>query len=199
MSSSTITQPSTSRLPRPNLIRQPPRQTQLRFHITPTNRIPSRMTRKPTLRTNTHPLQRLPHTLSTTLRNKLRSLQNPPLHLLQILQRRKFTRNDAQNHILVFRERLQRFEAAGARGVVFEVVRVDVEVLEEFLGDAVVAAFGEVAAVDEVAAADVVHVGGALGDAGVVEGDVRVEGLVCGFGVEGVAGPAGEHFLGAEV
>ena len=42
-------------------------------------------------------------------------------------------------------------EVAGTGSVVFEVVGADVEVAEELCGDAVVAAFGEVARVNEVA------------------------------------------------
>jgi len=57
--------------------------------------------------------------------------------------------------MLIPRQTLQRLEAAGARGVVLEILGVDVELLEHLLRDAVVAAFAEVAAVDEVSAADV--------------------------------------------
>jgi hypothetical protein len=46
---------------------------------------------------------------------------------------------------------LERREPARARGVVFEVVGRDVQLLEELDGDAVVAPFGEVTGASEVA------------------------------------------------
>lgn len=175
-----------SRFTRPDTIRQLPHQHQLIDHIPPPNLIPSLMTREPTLRAHPQPPQRIPSTLTIPPRHKVRSLIHPPLHLIQILQFRKLARDDAEDHILVLRQALQRLKASGSGRVVLEVVRVHVEIPEELLGDAVVAAFGEVTAVDEVAAAEVdadVHVGGAVGDAVVVESDVVVEGLVCGSGV----------------
>lgn len=96
----------------------------------------------------------------------------------------------------------QRFEAAGARRVVLEVVRVHVQRGEELRSDAIVAALGEVARVDEVAAAEVhadVHVRGDAGDAVIIQGDVEIEELVGGVRVGRVFFPAFEHLLGAEV
>lgn len=58
------------------------------------------------------------------------------------------------------------------------------------------------AAVDEVAAAEVhadVHVGGDLGDAVVVQGDVFGEEFVGGVDVQGVFFPACDHGFGAEI
>jgi hypothetical protein len=83
--------------------------------------------------------------------------------------------------------------------VVFQIVGVDVQVLEELSGDGVVAAFGEVARADEVAAAEVdadVEVRGAGAEAFIVEGDVGVQE---GSGVFVVVFEAFEHFLGAEI
>lgn len=73
--------------------------------------------------------------------------------------------------------------------------------LEEFCGNAIVAAFAEVPRIYKVAAAEVdaeVQVCWA-DEAFVVEGDVAVEELVGGLGVGGVCCPAVEHLFGAKV
>ena len=160
------------------------------------------MTRKPTLRTYAQPPQRLLPTLAIPLRHKVRRLIHPRLHLLQLLHLGELTRDDPQDDVLVFGQILQRLEPPGARRVVLEVVSVDVKLLEELGRDAVVAAFGEVPAADKVATAEVhadVQVGGAFGDAAVVEVDVLVQELVGRLGVGFVGCPAGEHLFRAEV
>lgn len=145
----------------PNLIRKLPHQLQLRNHLIVTNIIPIAMTSKSTLRTNSQPIQRLLVALPRSLTNQLRRLLYLLLHLTDILQLRKFTRDQTQDHILTLRQLLERFETSGSRGVVFKVISVDVQVAEELGRNGVVAAFGEVAATDKVSTAEVyadVHV-----------------------------------------
>ena len=160
------------------------------------------MARKPTLRADSHPLKRLFLTLSIPIRDKLRRLEHPLLHLFEVLQLGELARNHSHDDILVLGQLLERLEATSSCSVVFEVVGVDIELFKELGGNAVVAAFAKVPRVYEVAPADVnadVHVCRPLGDAGVVEVDVFFEKLVGGFSVDGVLLPAFEHGLRAEV
>lgn len=103
---------------------------------------------KPTLRAHTNPLERLLGRLTTPLGHPLGGAQHALLHLLLVLELRELGADDADDDVLVLGEVLQGLEAAGALGVVFEVEGVDVEGLEELLGDDVVGALGEVAAAD---------------------------------------------------
>lgn len=124
------------------------------------------------------------------------------LHLLLVLELGELAGHDTQDDVLVLGELLQGLEATGTGSVVFEVVGVHVELLEELGGDAVVATLGEVTAADEVTTADVhtdVEVGGALGQQVVVQLDVLLEHLVGGVDVQRVFLPARQHLLGAEV
>jgi hypothetical protein len=64
-----------------------------------------------------------------------------------------------------------------ALGVSFKIISIDIKILKQLLRNAIIAAFGEMPTGDEVVAADVhadMHVCGAFGDAGIVEGDVGV-------------------------
>lgn len=72
----------------------------------------------------------------------------------------------------------ERFEASCARGVVFQVIGVDVEILEEFGRDHIVSAFGEMSPVYEIASTEMdahVHIFGAVAQTIVVELDVGIE------------------------
>lgn len=107
--------------------------------------------REPALRAHPDPLQRLLPTLPGSTRHDLRGLVHPLPHLLLILHGGELGRDHPQNDVLVPRHVLERREPARARGVVFEVVGRDVQLLEELDGDAVVAPFGEVTGASEVA------------------------------------------------
>src|SRR5687767_5558653 len=139
--------PSSSRLS-PNLIRNRPDQRQLLLLLLLIQRIPALMRTKPTLRAHTNPLERLLRSLTTALSHPLRRADHPLLHVLLVLQLRELSADDADDDVLVLGEVLEGLKTAGALGVVFEVEGVDVEGLEELLGNDVVGALGEVAATD---------------------------------------------------
>lgn len=189
-------------LARPDIISNFAHQLQLVNHTLAINSIALTVTSKPALRANTTLLQRLLNRNPITLSNELSSLIHPLLHRLLVLELRELRGHDAQNDVLVTGQFLEGLEAASTLGIVLKVVGVDVELLEELGGDAVIAALGEVARADKVAAADVnadVEVSGALGERVVVQLDVLVEELVGGLVVQGVFFPALEHLVGAEV
>lgn len=191
-----------SRFPRPNLVGNLPDKLELPHHVVVPEQVALCVTRKPTLRADTEPLQRLLARTPRPTGHHVRSRVHPCLHLLLILELGELARQDAQDDVFVLRQVHQRLEAAGARRVVLEVVRVDVQGLEELDGDAVVAALGEVARVYKVAAAEVdadVHVRRAGREAGVVEGDVRCQQLGGGLRVGLVLLPTVEHLFRAEV
>lgn len=73
----------------------------------------------------------------------LTGLFEPLDHGGLVVESALLARHDAQNHDLVLRQMAQGAEVAGARVVVFEEVDVDVQVLEEHLGDGLVAALRE--------------------------------------------------------
>ena len=125
----------------------------------------------------------------------------PLHHLPLVLQLRELRRHNPNNHILVLRQMLQRLEPPRARRVVLEVIRRDVQVVEQRGRDAIVGALAEVFRADVVAAAEMdaeVEVGGPL-ETGVVEAHVGGELLVGGLEVFGVFLPAFQHGVGAEV
>jgi hypothetical protein len=160
------------------------------------------MSAKATLRADADALQRLLTRLTTARGNKVRRLVDPLLHRLLILQLAELGANHTDHDVLVLGQKLERLEAAGALGVVLKVKSVDVEVLEQLLGNDVVRALGEVAAADEVAAAQVdtrVHVGGDLAETVIVQLDVCVEEVIDGADVILVLLPALAEGLGAEV
>lgn len=126
-------------------------------------------------------------------------LAQPTDDLGAVVERGPLAGHDAEDDDLVRREVAQRGEVAGARVVVLEEVDVDVELLEQDLGDGLVAALREPPR-PVVAAADVDadgHVGGPAGYGGVDE-----RGVPAGQGV-GVAAVAplglGAHLGVAEV
>ena len=133
------------------------------------------MTRKSTLRTHAYPLQRFFPGLSIPFCNLLRRLENPLFQYLHPLHRGELARDQSQHDVFVPGQRSERLEPSCARSVVFEIVCVDVEILEEFGRDNVISAFGEMSPVDEIAAAEMdahVHVCGAMAQTIVVELDV---------------------------
>jgi hypothetical protein len=106
----------------PNLVRKLPRQLQLGNHLIMTNIIPITMARKPTLRADTQPTQRLLMTFPGPFTYQLRCLFYLLLHLPYILQLRELTRDQPQDHIFTLRQLFQRFESSSTRCVVFEVI-----------------------------------------------------------------------------
>lgn len=191
--------PNLSRLAWPNGIRQLPHQFQLGHHIVPRHTIPQMVTRKSTLRTHPDPPQRLLPRLARAGSDKVGRLKNPLAHLVEVLELGELARNDAQHDVLVRRQLLERLEAARTLRVVLEKVRVDVDLVEELAGDAVVAAFAKVPAVGKVAAAEVqadVEIVWAALEAVVVELNVAVQ---QGFRVLACVFETLEHLFGAEV
>ena len=87
------------------------------------------MRRKPTLRTDTDLLQRSLAIDTITLGNEVRSLVHALNHIGFVLQFWELGRHDTENDVLVRWEFLKWLETACARGVVFEVVGIYVEVL----------------------------------------------------------------------
>ena len=96
-------------------------------------------------------------------RRELRRLVDAALDVVLLLQRADLGGDEAEHHDLVaLRQEPQRLEAAGAVGVVFQEIAVEVHAAEQPLGDRLVAARGHPGGF-EVAAADMRgdgHVGG---------------------------------------
>lgn len=111
-----------SRLPRPNLIRDRPDKLQLLPHILVPQRVTFCMASEATLRRNGQPLQRLLPTLLAAFSDVVGGFVDAVDHLLLVLELGKFGGHDADDDVLVVGEVLEGLEAAGARGVVFEVV-----------------------------------------------------------------------------
>lgn len=76
------------------------------------------MGRESALRTNPHSLERLLTSLSRALGNPIGRFIHPLLHLLDVLQLRKFARDDSNNDILVSRQMDERLETARPLGIV---------------------------------------------------------------------------------
>lgn len=76
--------------------------------------------------------------------NSLRRRLDPLLQLLRVLKLRELGRHQPQHDALMLGKMPERLERPRALGVVFKIVRVDVDLLEELDGDAVVSAFTEV-------------------------------------------------------
>ena len=132
-----------SSLTRPNIISNAPNQLQLLHHIIIAQQITIFMTSETALRTYAQSLDGLLFRLAATFGHELGRFVYPGFHLLFVLELRELAGDHTEYHVLVFGEELQWLEAAGSRGVVLEVVRRDVKVVEELLGDYVVAAFLE--------------------------------------------------------
>ena len=111
------------------------------------------MRSKTTLWANTDLVKRSIEGDVVTLSNKLSSINDPLLHLLLILKLGELASDNTQNDVLVSGQELEGLETTGARGVVLEVVCVDVQLLEELNSNTVVATLGEVPATDKVTAA----------------------------------------------
>ena len=154
------------------------------------------------LGTDPDPLEGLLTSLSRPLRHKLGGLVDLLLRGLLVFQLPQFGADTPNNHVLVLGQELERLEPAGALGVVFQIERVDVEVLKEPFGNDVVRALGEVAPADEVASAQVyarVQVRGQSGDRVVVQLDVSIKEVVDGADVVFVLFPAFAEGIGAEI
>lgn len=97
-------------------------------------------------------LESLFPTLSTSLRNEIRSFIDPIHHFLLIFQLREFTCYYSKNYMLVQWKMLQWLKTAGTGSVVFE-IECDVvrEILEHLFGNTVVGTFAEVSRIAVVA------------------------------------------------
>src|SRR5690606_30465105 len=87
-------------------------------------------------------------------RDVSRRLVDAPLDLVLVLERSALRRDEAEHDLLAFRHEPQRLEAAGPLVVVLEEETVDIELVEEHVGDRLVPALGEPTAL-RVAAAQV--------------------------------------------
>lgn len=194
--------PSHSRLVRPDIISNLPHKLKLVDHAIPVNSIALTVRSETTLRADTDLVESLLEGNVVTLSDELGGIDNALLHLLLVLHGGELASHDAEDDVLVAGQVLEGLEAAGALGVVLQVVGVDVELLEQLDGNAVVSTLGEVAATDEVAAAQVntnVHVLGQTDEAVVVLLDILLEHVVGAVHVERVLLEAAQELLRAEV
>lgn len=160
------------------------------------------MRSKATLRADTNLVKGSLEGSVVTLGDELGRIDDTLLHLLLVLHGGELAGHNAEDDVLVRGKVLEGLEAAGALGVVLEVVGVHVEFLEQLDGNAIVATLGEVAAADEVAAAQVntdVHVLGQTDEAVIVLLNILLEHIVGGVDIQGVLLEAAQELLGAEV
>jgi len=113
----------------PDLISNTPNKLQLVLHIVPFKRVTLSVRRKATLRADTDLLERRLAIDTVALCDEIRGLVHALDHVGFVLQLWELGRHDTEDDILVRGQLLEGLETAGARGVVFEVVSVDVEVL----------------------------------------------------------------------
>lgn len=194
--------PSHSRLVRPDIISNLTHKLELVDHAIPVNSIALAVRSETTLRADTDLVKGLLEGDVVTLSDELSGINNALLHLLLVLHGGELASDDAENHVLVAGEVLEGLEATGALGVILQVIGVDVELLEQLDGDAVVSTLGEVAAADEVAAAQVhanVHVLGQTDETVVVLLDVLLEHVVGAVHVERILLEAAQELLRAEI
>lgn len=165
----------------PNLIGHLPHQGQFGTLVVVGQGVPALVGAEAALGADADPLEGLLAGLPGPLRDEVGGLVDLGLGGLLVLELAQFRADATHDDVLVPGEELERFEPSGPLGVVFQVEGVDVEVLEQPLGDDVVGTLGEVSAPDEVAPAQVdarVEVGGQAGDGVVVQLDVGVQKLV---------------------
>lgn len=93
-----------------------------------------------------HSLESLLTSLASSLGHPLGGREDALLHLLLVLELGQLGADDADDDVLVLGEVLQGLEAARPLVVILQVEGVDVQVLEQLLGDDVVRSLGEVAA-----------------------------------------------------
>src|SRR5262249_59338903 len=75
-------------------------------------------------------------------RRKLRRLLDAPLDIVLLFERAALRGDEAKHDaLLALGQKSQRFEAAGALGVVFEKIAVEIDRAEKPLGDRLIAAF----------------------------------------------------------
>lgn len=186
----------------PNIVGDITDKLELVDHAVPINGITHTVGSKSTLRTDTDLIKRSFERNVIAFGNVLGSVDDTPLHLLHILELGELAGDDTEYDILMGGKELKRLEATRARGIVFQVVGVHVELLEKLNGDAIIATLREVTATDEVAAAQVdtdVHVNGQVEEAVVVLLDVLFEHDVGAIHIQSVILKAVEEFFGAEV
>ena len=118
-----------SSLTRPNLISNRSDQFQLLSHIFIAKRVSFCVTGKSTLRRNTNLQKSLFSTLTGSFSDKVCCLVHSLDHVLRIFQLGEFWSDDTKNDIFVLWEIFEWFESTCSWSIVFEVVRVDVQVL----------------------------------------------------------------------
>src|SRR5262249_59837806 len=74
-------------------------------------------------------------------RRKARGDLDTALELVLALEFLCLGGDEAEHHHLAFRQKAQRLEAARARGVVFEEIAVDLDLVEQDIGDRLLAGF----------------------------------------------------------
>lgn len=177
-------------------------QLELVHHAVPVDRVALAVRGETTLGANTNLVESLLDGDVVALGNDLGSVDDAGLHLFLVFHGGELGGDNAQDDVLVGGEVLEGLEAAGALGVVLQVVGVHVQLLEQLDGDAVVTTLGEVTAADEVTAAQVdtnVHVLGETDEGVVVQLDVLLEHVVGGVDVQRVLLEASKELLRAEV
>ena len=186
----------------PDIVGDIPNKLELVDHAIPIDSITLTVRSKATLGADTDLVQSSIERDVVTLSDELGSINDALLHLFLVFELGELASDDTEDDVLVRGKELEGLEAAGARGVVFEVVGVHVQLLEELDGNAVVTALGEVTAADEVTAAQMntdVQIGGQVDEDVVVLLDVLLEHVVGAVHVQGVFLEAVEELLGAEV
>src|SRR5262245_51372944 len=67
---------------------------------------------------------------------------DPPLEVVLVFEPRGLGRNETEYYGLALGQEPQRLEAAGTRTVIFEEIGVDIYLIEQDIGDRLIAAFG---------------------------------------------------------
>lgn len=106
-----------------------------------------------TLGGQTDPLQCLFPRLVGSFRNEVGSLVYSLLHLFLVLQRPHLGADTPDDDVLVLGQVLEGLEAARSLGVVLQIKRIHVEVLEQPLRDNIVSSLGEVSSTNEITSA----------------------------------------------
>lgn len=122
----------------PDLVGDLANQAQLGLLLLLVERVPALMRAEAALRAHAHPLERLLRRLAAALGHPLGRAQHALLHLLLVLELWQLGADNADNDVLALGQVLQGLEPAGALGVVLEVEGVDIQRLEELLGNDVV-------------------------------------------------------------
>ena len=90
------------------------------------DRISTAMAGKPALRAHANSDQSFFLAFSGPFTHPFHRFHNSRLHLIDVLHLREFACDDPQDHILVLRQILQRFEATSSWGIVLQVVSMHI-------------------------------------------------------------------------